>query len=131
MTVASTASFQPTPFLGVYGATKAFVLHWSLALNEELRGTGVKALAVCPGPTSTEFFIRAGLENRSQPDRFGQTSDEVAAASLRAMAAGKSMVVSGWRNKLMTALAARVPKPLVARMAAIAISRYRMGRVRR
>lgn len=131
MTVASTAAFQPTPYIGVYGATKAFVLHWSLALNEELRGTGVSALAVCPGPTSTEFFVRAGLEARTQPDSFGQTPDEVAVASLQAMAAGKSMVVCGWRNRVMAALASLVPKPLVARMAAAAISRYRMGRVRR
>src|ERR1019366_6394443 len=122
---------QPTPYLGVYGATKAFVLHWSLALNEELRGTGVSALAVCPGPTSTEFFIRAGLEKRSQPDRFGQTADQVVTVALRAMAAGKAMVVCGWRNRLMAALASLVPKPLVAPMAAGAISRYRMGRVRR
>ena len=62
VTVASTAAFQPTPYLAAYGASKAFVLHWSLALNEELRGTGVRALAVCPGPTATDFFHRAGLK---------------------------------------------------------------------
>lgn len=131
MTVASTASFQPTPFIGVYGATKAFVLHWSLALNEELRGSGVRAIAVCPGPTSTEFFARAGLERRSDPGRHGQTSDEVAFEALRAMARGRSMVVTGWANKLSAALAGAMPKRFVARMAAIVISRYRMNRVGR
>ncbi len=128
MTVASTAAFQPTPFLATYGATKAFVLHWSLALNEELRGTGVSALAVCPGPTSTDFFRRAGLKEGSVPNMFGETSEKVVMASLRALAAGRSMVVSGWKNKVMAALASKLPKPLVARMARIALARYRMKR---
>lgn len=130
MTVASTASFQPTPYLAVYGASKAFVLHWSLALNEELRGTGVSALAVCPGPTSTEFFVRAGLEARTSPGGFNETSDQVVLNSLKAMASGKAMVVSGWTNKLMAASASLVPKALVARMAAKVIARYRMSRVK-
>src|SRR5208282_1024485 len=99
VTIASTAAFQPTAYLSAYGASKAFVLHWSLALNEELRGTGVRTLAVCPGPTSTDFFRRAGLSEKSVPDAFGETSEQVVLASLRAIAAGKAMVVSGWRNK--------------------------------
>jgi short-subunit dehydrogenase len=130
VTVASTAAFQPTAYLGVYGATKAFVLHWSLALNEELRGTGVRTLAVCPGPTSTDFFRRAGLAEGSVPDAFGETSEQVVLASLRAIAAGKSMIVSGWRNKLMTAVSSKFPKPLVARLGAIVLSRYRMKQVK-
>jgi hypothetical protein len=131
MTVASTAAFQPTPYLGTYGATKAFVLHWSLALNEELRGSGVRALAICPGPTSTEFFRRAGLEENSVPDSLGETSEQVVRASLRAMAAGKAMVVSGWRNKLMAAVATKFPKPLVARVTALILARYRLKRVKK
>ena len=58
--VASTASFQPTPGMAVYGATKAFVLSYSEALWQECRGTGVKVLALCPGATETEFFARTG-----------------------------------------------------------------------
>jgi short-subunit dehydrogenase len=121
VTVASTVSFQPTAYLSTYGATKAFVLHWSLALNEELRGSGVSTLAVCPGPTSTEFFRRAGLARDTAPDGFGQTSEQVAIATLRALAAGKPMVVSGWANKLMAALVTKIPKPLATRLAAIAL----------
>ncbi|MGB0416277.1 MAG: SDR family NAD(P)-dependent oxidoreductase, partial [Coraliomargarita sp.] len=56
MTIASTSAFQPTPMMATYGATKAFLVHWSLALNEELRGSKVSALAVCPGPTYTDFL---------------------------------------------------------------------------
>lgn len=130
ITVASTAAFQPTPFLGTYGASKAFVLHWSLALNEELRGTGVSALAVCPGPTSTQFFQRAGLAEGSVPNMFGETSEKVVLASLRAVASGKSMIVSGWKNKVMTAVVTKLPKALVSRLAGIALGHFRMKRVK-
>jgi len=130
LSVASTAAFQPTPYLGTYGATKAFLLHWSLALGEELRGTGVTTLAICPGPTSTEFFKRAGLDEGSVPSMFGETSEKVVMASLRALASGKSMVVSGWKNKLMTAFVGLVPKPLIAWLAGLALSYFRMKRVK-
>ena len=125
MNIASTAAFQPTPWMATYGATKAFVLHWSLALNEELRGSGVRALAVCPGPTATNFFKAAGLSEAPLPDGMGETCEQVVMASLRALAAGKSQVVSGWRNKILAALGSRVPKPLAARVAAKVIARYR------
>lgn len=62
VTIASTAAFQPTPFLATYGATKAFVRNWSLALNEDLRGIKVRTLTVCPGPTRSNFFKAAGFE---------------------------------------------------------------------
>jgi short-subunit dehydrogenase len=131
ITVASTAAFQPTPFLAAYGATKAFVLHWSMALNEELRGSGVRAMALCPGPTSTDFFMRAGLEKGSVPDMFGETSEQVALAALRALAGGKSMVVSGWKNKLQTSVSSKLPKPFVSRMAGIALERWRLGQAKK
>jgi len=128
MTVASTASFQPTAYLDTYAATKAFVLHWSLGLNEELRGTGVSALAVCPGPTSTDFSRRAGLGENPAPRALGQTSEQVVMASLRALASGKSLVVSGWMNKLAVAIVTKLPKPLAARLTARFMARYRRRR---
>lgn len=125
MNIASTAAFQPTPGMATYGATKAFLLHWSLALNEELRGTGVRVLAVCPGPTATNFSKAAGLTLPPLPDSLCETSEQVVMASLRALAAGKSLVVSGTRNKLLAAFSAKVPKPLAARLAAKVIARHR------
>lgn len=130
VTVASTAAFQPTPYLSTYGASKAFVLHWSLGLNEELRASGVRTLVLCPGPTSTAFFQRAGLEEGAVPEFIGQTSEEVVAAALRALASGKAMVVSGWKNKVMAAVASKFPKPLVARLAAKMLERYRLKQVK-
>jgi short-subunit dehydrogenase len=129
ITVASTAAFQPTPFLATYGATKAFVLHWSLALNEELRGTGLRTLAVCPGPTSTEFFRRAGLKKGSVTDSLGQTTEQVVDESLQALASGKALVVTGWKNKLITAFSGLLPKPWVTRISAAVLARWRLSKV--
>jgi short-subunit dehydrogenase len=61
--VASVLGFQPTPYLSVYGATKAFVLSFTESLWEETHGTGLRVLAVCPGPTRTEFFDVAGSQS--------------------------------------------------------------------
>lgn len=131
VTVASTASFQPTPYLATYGATKAFVLNWSMALNEELRGTGVSTLAVCPGPTSTDFFQRAGLGKDSIPNAFGETSEKVVMATLRAIASGSPLVVSGWKNKVMTSVVTKLPKVLIARLAGLALGHFRMKQAKK
>jgi uncharacterized protein len=127
--IASTAAFQPTAFMAVYGATKAFVLHWSLALGEELRGSGVQVLAVCPGPTATEFFQRAGMKKGAVNDRWGQTAEQVVDEALRALAGGRRQVVTGWFNWLMAAVSARLPKPLAARVGAVVLAKFRMSKV--
>jgi hypothetical protein len=127
--IASTAAFQPTAYMATYGATKAFFLHWSLALNEELRGSGVRALAVCPGPTATEFFKRAGMKQGAVSDRWGQTAEDVVQESLAALAQGREQVVCGWFNWLMAAVASRLPKPLAARVGAAVLLKFRASRV--
>ncbi len=65
--VASTAAFQPVPYMATYGATKAFVLSFSEALSVELRGTGVTVTALCPGPTRTEFQDVAEVNEAGGP----------------------------------------------------------------
>lgn len=129
--VASTAAFQPTAFMATYGASKTFVLHWSLALNEELRGSGVRALAVCPGPTATQFFRRAGLQPGSVADALSMSCESVVDSSLRALAAGRSQVVTGWKNQVSAFFASKLPKPVAARLAAVVLARYRLRKVRR
>ena len=122
MNIASVAAWQPTPFLATYGATKAFLLHWSLACGRDLRGTGVHFLAVCPGPTTSEFGQRAGLANA--PDSgIGMTADEVVLSSLDALVNQRTVVVNGIHNRLLVLLArlllpsmqARVARPILAR----------------
>jgi uncharacterized protein len=122
LTVASTAAFQPTPEMAVYGATKAFVLSFTEALWYELRDSGVHVLALCPGPTSTGFFAVAGTEDIMTRGR--QTPDVVAEVGLRALERGKGpTVVSGLANTVTASAHRFVPRGLMARMSAAYTSR--------
>lgn len=125
LNVASIVAFQPTPFTATYGATKAFVLHWTLALNEELRGSGVRALAVCPGTTRTAFFRTAGLADSVTATALTMTPEQVVATAFHALGSGRAQIVPGWINWLYTSAAARLPKPFAARIAGWVVSRMR------
>jgi len=96
--VASTAAFQPTPGMAVYGATKAFVLSFSEALWQENRKTGVRILALCPGATETEFFDRTG--ERFMTDG-RQSVTEVVETALAALDKSTPTVVSGLKNAIL------------------------------
>lgn len=122
--IASIAGFQPTPILATYGASKSFVLDWTLALGEDLRNTGVKTLVVCPGPTSTAFFRNAGFGD-SRLDVPGQTADAVAGETLVALAKGKRLVITGWRNRWLVRLSRCVPLPLLTRISGSVLRRLR------
>ncbi|MEO7414285.1 MAG: SDR family NAD(P)-dependent oxidoreductase [Opitutaceae bacterium] len=122
--VASTAAFLPVAYSAVYAASKAFVLHWSLALNEELRGSGVRALAFCPGTTKTAFFERAGVRAAAMEGRVTQTSEEVAIAMVRAIGSGRAQAISGFTSRLLMGFSARLPKPLAARLAGKVTGRF-------
>jgi short-subunit dehydrogenase len=128
LNVASTAAFQPTPVMATYGSTKAFVLHWSLALREELRDAGVHVMAVCPGPTSSEFFKRAGLRKGTVSNSLSMSSDEVADEAYTALAHGRGQFVNGWKNWIAVVFSARIPKPLAAWVTARVLERYRRHR---
>lgn len=124
--IASIAAFQPTPYLSVYGATKAFLLHWSLALGEELRPNRIRTLALCPGPTKTRFFAVAGFSEPPLESSGGETPEAVFQALSRALAKNKPLAVSGWRNRMLTALTGCLPKSLVARIAAMILRGLRL-----
>ena len=96
--MASTAAFQPTPGMAVYGATKAFVLSFTEALWHENRKTGVRILALCPGATQTEFFDRTG-EKFMTDGR--QSATEVVDTALAALDKSSPTVVSGVRNAIL------------------------------
>ncbi len=118
LNVASTAAFQPGPLMAVYYATKAYVLSFTEALAEELRGTGVTATALCPGPTVTEFQKHAGMENTPLFSGF-LVSDAaaVARAGYHGAMRGKRVVVPGFANRILS-LGARVgPRRLATRIA--------------
>ncbi len=116
--VASLVAYQPTPYAATYGASKAFLLHWSLALREELRASGVAVLAVCPGTTRTEFFAQSGLREGTVPAARGMSPAVVAEVALRALAAGRGQVVPGVVNRCLAGVGGLLPKVLSARLAA-------------
>ena len=113
--VASTAGFQAVPFMATYAATKAFVLSFSEALWEENRPHGIKVLALCPGVTDTNFFEAA--RGQRPPARVAQSPEDVVDTALRALARGKSHVISGWTNRAMMEAERLAPRALVTRMA--------------
>jgi uncharacterized protein len=98
LNVASTAAFQPTPGMAVYGATKAFVLSFTEALWKETGGSGVRVLALCPGATQTEFFARTGEEFLTSGR---QTSKQVVDTAMAALDKSSPTVVSGFKNALL------------------------------
>ncbi|MCF3933608.1 SDR family oxidoreductase [Acuticoccus sp. M5D2P5] len=117
LNVASTAAFQPGPNVAVYYASKAFVLSFSEALSEEVRGSGVTISALCPGPTHSEFGAISGMAtHRVFRPSFLKTSEAVARQGWAGFRAGRRVVVTGALNK-MTAAGGRVlPKGVVLRM---------------
>ena len=94
--IASLSSFQPVPYLAVYGATKAYVLSFTRAIGAELRKKGIKMMAVCPGWVKTEFFERAVVKE-GVITYFNQffTSEQIVKRALRDMKKGKDVSVCG------------------------------------
>jgi len=117
--VASTAGFQPVPFMATYAATKAFVRSFSEAIAEENRLFNITVTALCPGPTETNFFNAAKI-GEGVKDAFMkkgmQTPEEVVEAALQAVNRGKSTAISGWTNRLTARLGNFVPNSLITRV---------------
>jgi short-subunit dehydrogenase len=102
LNVASTAGFQPGPLMAVYYATKAYVISFSEALTNELRGTGVTVTCLCPGATDTEFQKRAGTEESLLFRRMHPAdAKSVARDGYAALMKGKPLVISGLKNWLL------------------------------
>jgi hypothetical protein len=114
--LASTAAFQPVPYISTYAATKAFDLYFAEGLAEEVRPYGVRVCALCPGSTETEFFKVAGQRNHTR--RSPETPEKVAHVGLAALAAGKTSVISGFMNKVGAETVRLVPRRTVSRIAA-------------
>jgi short-subunit dehydrogenase len=111
LNVASTAGFQPSAFMAMYFATKAFVLHLTEGLASELRGTGVTATALCPGPVRTEFHEVAGIRSGRFPP--GVSAPRVARCGWRAMERGRVIVVPGLVNRMLIFLVRLMPRFVV------------------
>jgi short-subunit dehydrogenase len=115
LTTASVAGFEPGPNLAVYHASKAFVLSWSEALATELEDTGVTATALCPGPTDTDFFAKADMENtRAFQQANLMAPQDVAKIGYKAFMDKERVVVAGGINKAAMAARRLMPESLQA-----------------
>ncbi|HEY0552794.1 MAG TPA: SDR family oxidoreductase [Thermoanaerobaculia bacterium] len=118
LNLGSTAAFQPGPLMAVYYATKAYVVSFSEALAEELRGTGVTVTALCPGPTETGFQRRAGMETSKLFSGLLQVADapSVARAGYEGFRAGKRIVIPGLLNRVGVQSIRVSPRALATRL---------------
>jgi uncharacterized protein len=117
LNVASTASFQPGPTMAVYFATKAYVLSFSEAVNNEVRKTGVTVTALCPGSTESGFHETALGEEGHVRERKLPAAREVAEYGYRAMMKGKAVAIPGFMNSVMATSVRFIPRSLVVKAA--------------
>ena len=117
MNVASTAAFQPGPFMSVYYASKAYLLSFSEALAEELEGSGVTVTCLCPGPVKTNFQRRAYLQGTAMVDSpLLIDVREVARLGYEGTMRGKRLVIPGWKNRVGVELLRISPRTVVTKV---------------
>ncbi len=111
LNVASMAAFFPGPYMAVYYATKAYVLHLTEAVGSELSGTGVTLTALCPGPTDTGFEQAADTGgNRLFDERKLSSAAQVARCGYKAMLRGRAVAIPGAKNNLLALSARFLPR---------------------
>lgn len=119
LNVASLAAFQPGAWMSNYYASKAYVLHFSEGLREELKERGVRVSVLCPGPTRTAFFRGARMAvGKLEGSKLMMSAEEVALLTVRALEKNRALIIPGWRNRLL-ALSLRLgPRWLVRKLVA-------------
>jgi len=117
LNLASTASFQPGPAMSVYFATKAFVLSFSEAVNNEVRDKGVTVTALCPGSTESGFHAVTMGDSKLVKERMLPSSRQVAEFGYRAMMKGKAVAIHGVLNSIMATSVRFIPRSLVVKIA--------------
>jgi short-subunit dehydrogenase len=118
MNVASTAAFQPGPWMAVYYATKAYMLSYSEAAHESLKGTGVTVTCLCPGPTPTNFQVRAKNSKRGVMKLVRTPVEFVARKGYHALMKGEPLVIPGFLNRCGTIAVRLLPRKWVASLSA-------------
>jgi short-subunit dehydrogenase len=117
LNLSSLAAYQPLPSNATYGATKAFVRSFTLAVHQEARGSGVHVMLVCPGFTHTEFHERAGLGPDDLPGFLFGSPEEVVDAALRDLDRRRTVSIPGGLNRALSALSSVAPAGLSGRVA--------------
>ncbi len=117
LNVASTASFQPGPTMSVYFATKAYVLSFSEAVNNEVREKGITVTALCPGSTDSGFHAVTIDNKKPLMERRMQSSREVAEYGYHAMMKGRAVAIPGIKNTILATAVRFLPRALVVKAA--------------
>jgi uncharacterized protein len=113
LNVASTAAFQPGPLMATYYASKAYVLHFTEAIAQEVASQGVTVSALCPGPTETEFQQRAGIQgSRLFKGKGIMDARSVAVAGFQGLMGGKRIIIPGFTNKFTARTVRFAPRRL-------------------
>ncbi len=123
LNVSSLAAFQPGPFNATYSATKAFVLSFTEAVHEEMKGTGVSVSALCPGFTHTEFQARANAPASEVPGFMWQNPPEVVRAGLDGVAKNRAVIVPGALNRALGTMSSMAPHAVTRRAGAMVLKR--------
>lgn len=112
LNIASVYSFSPVPMQAVYSASKAFMLSFSSALQDELKDKNIQISVVCPGITQTEFRTRAGIADKKSS---GMTAEKVAKIAFAEMAKGKHIIIPGFQNKVFAFISKHLPPKLITK----------------
>ena len=112
MNVASTAAFCAGPKMATYYASKAYVLNFTEALYEELKGSNIRVSCLCPGPVKTTFQEKSGIKKKSTIKNTLMSSEEVAKIAYRDFIKGKFLIIPGFKNRLIVNLNKFIPRSL-------------------
>lgn len=112
LNIASVYSFSPVPMQAVYSASKAFMLSFSSALQDELKDKNIQISVICPGITQTEFRIRAGIADKKSA---GMTAEKVAEIAFAEMSKGKHIIIPGFQNKVFAFISKHLPPSLITK----------------
>ena len=112
MNVASTAAFCAGPKMATYYASKSYVLNFTEALYEELKGSEIKVSCSCPGPVKTTFQEKSGIRKSEAAKKALMTPKEVAEIAYRDFKKGKLLIIPGFKNKLIILLNKLIPRAL-------------------
>ena len=123
LNVASVTGFVPGPGMATYSACKAYVISLSEALHGELKPSGIKVSALCPGPVLTEFQARAGIRSNHFPRFMMRSAERVAREGYDGLMAGKRIIVPGFHNKAAIVLARILPHSIMRRLSEISINK--------
>lgn len=121
--VASIAAYQPTPAIATYGASKSFVYNFTQAVHEDLNGTGVKAMALCPGFVHTAFQERAGVNERGVPGPLWMSAEDCARVALGDYERGRAVSVPGVLNTVGAVAISLTPRVVTRKVARMVMRR--------